>query len=67
MKISRITIENFRAIQKLDLPLVPQLTVLVGNNAACKTTILEAMALGLGARLTRLPNVSGIKFIQNDI
>ncbi|RKZ53981.1 MAG: hypothetical protein DRR16_12765 [Candidatus Parabeggiatoa sp. nov. 3] len=67
MKISRITIENFRAIKKLDLPLDPQLTVLVGNNAAGKTTILDAIAVGLGAILTRLPSVSGIKFRQSDI
>jgi predicted ATP-binding protein involved in virulence len=67
MKISHITIENFRAIKKLDLPLDPQLTVLVGNNAAGKTTILDAIAVGLGAILTRLPSVSGIKFRQSDI
>lgn len=67
MKISRITIENFRAIQKLDLPLESQLTVLVGNNAAGKTTILDAIAVGLGAILTHLSNVSGIKFCSSDI
>ncbi len=67
MKISRITIDNFRLINKLDLPLNPQLTVLVGNNAAGKTTILDAIAIGLGAILTRLPNVSGIKFRPSDI
>ncbi|EDN71205.1 conserved hypothetical protein [Beggiatoa sp. PS] len=67
MKISHITIENFRAIKKLDLPLDPQLTVLVGNNAAGKTTILDAIAVGLGAILTHLPSVSGIKFRQSDI
>jgi len=67
MKISHITIENFRAIKKLDLPLDPQLTVLVGNNAAGKTTILDAIAVGLGAILTHLPSVSGLKFCDNDI
>ena len=67
MKISHIVIENFRAIKALDLPLDPQLTVLVGNNAAGKTTILDAIAVGLGAILTRLPNVKGIKLSQNDI
>jgi predicted ATP-binding protein involved in virulence len=60
-------IENFRAIRKLELPLNPQLTVLVGNNAAGKTTILDAIAVGLGAVLTRLPKVSGIKFRPNDL
>ncbi|OAD19655.1 hypothetical protein THIOM_004696 [Candidatus Thiomargarita nelsonii] len=64
MKLNRITIENFRAIKKLDLPLDPQLSVLVGNNAAGKTTILDAIAVGLGAILTRLPSVSG--FIAGD-
>jgi len=67
MKISRITIENFRAIKKLDLPLDPQLTVLVGNNAAGKTTILDAIAVGLGAILTHLSSVSEIKLGENDI
>jgi len=67
MKISRITIKNFRAIKTLELPLDPQLTVLVGNNAAGKTTILDAIAIGLGAILTRLPSVSGKKFRQSDI
>jgi predicted ATP-dependent endonuclease of OLD family len=33
MKLSHITIENFRAISKLELPLGPQLTVLVGNKS----------------------------------
>ncbi|KHD07243.1 hypothetical protein PN36_25845 [Candidatus Thiomargarita nelsonii] len=67
MKLNRITIENFRAIKRLDLPLEPQLTVLVGNNAAGKTTILDAIAVGLGAILTRLPSVSGKKFRPSDI
>ena len=67
MKLRHITIENFRAVKKLDLPLDSQLTVLVGNNAAGKTSILDAIAVGLGAILTHLPNVSGIKFRQSDI
>jgi len=67
MKLSHITIENFRAVKKLELPLDPQLTVLVGDNAAGKTTILDAIAVGLGAVLTRLPEISGIDFRSNDL
>jgi predicted ATP-binding protein involved in virulence len=67
MKLSHITIENFRAVKKLDLPLDPQLTVLVGDNAAGKTTILDAIAVGLGAVLTRLPEIRGIDFRSNDL
>lgn len=67
MKLSHIIIENFRAIDKLDLPLDPQLTVLHGNNAEGKTTILDAIAVGLGAVLKRMPNVSGKDFSINDL
>jgi predicted ATP-binding protein involved in virulence len=67
MKLSRITIENFRAVKKLELPLDPQLTVLVGDNAAGKTTILDAIAVGLGAVLTHLPEISGIDFRSTDL
>jgi predicted ATP-binding protein involved in virulence len=67
MKLSYITIENFRAIKKLILPLDSQLTVLHGNNAEGKTTILDAIAVGLGAILKRMPNVTGKDFRLNDL
>jgi len=67
MKLNHITLDNFRAISKLALPLNPQLTVLVGNNAAGKTTILDAIAIGLGTVLARLPHQSNKDFCLNDI
>ncbi|HEW98740.1 MAG: hypothetical protein DRR00_00190 [Candidatus Parabeggiatoa sp. nov. 3] len=67
MKLNHITLDNFRAISKLALPLNPQLTVLVGNNAAGKTTILDGIAVGLGAVLARLPHQSHKDFCLNDI
>lgn len=47
MKLNSVTIENFRAIKHLCLRLHPQLTVLIGDNAAGKTTILDAIAHAL--------------------
>jgi predicted ATP-dependent endonuclease of OLD family len=67
MKLNHITIENFRAIEKLELPLEPQLTVLYGKNAEGKTTVLDAIAVGLGAILKRLPNVTGKDLSLNDL
>jgi predicted ATP-binding protein involved in virulence len=67
MKLKSIKIENFRAIKELELPLHPQLTVLHGNNAAGKTALLDAIAVGLGPILTHLPEVSGIKFKRHDL
>ena len=40
-----VTIENFRGIEKLEVPLSP-LTVLVGPNGVGKSSILDAISLG---------------------
>ncbi|MEA2755194.1 MAG: hypothetical protein QOJ54_1483, partial [Aliidongia sp.] len=54
MKLHSVEITNFRGIEQLDLDLDPRLTVLVGENGAGKTTILDALALLLKPYLARL-------------
>ncbi len=49
MKLKSVTIENYRAIENLVLPLDPSLTVLHGANGHGKTSVLSAIAVGLGA------------------
>lgn len=55
MKLAEITIENFRGVRSLHLPL-DGLTVIIGENNAGKSTVLEAIRLvltrGLGYRRT---------------
>jgi predicted ATP-binding protein involved in virulence len=48
MKLKSVLIENFRPIEKIQLPLHPQLTVLVGENGTGKTSILDAISMVLG-------------------
>ncbi len=48
MKLKSVEIENYRAIEKLKLPLDPSLTVLHGDNGCGKTSVLSAIAVGLG-------------------
>lgn len=40
---------------------------MIGENSSGKTSILDALAIGLGAVLTYLPRVSGISFKRKDI
>ena len=47
MKLQQATIENYRAIERLEMPLHPQLTVLHGDNGHGKTSVLSAIAVGL--------------------
>lgn len=72
MRLTRVEIENFRAIRQLSLPLDPSttldpsLTVLHGDNANGKTSVLAAIAVGLGAFGSLLPDVTGITFKDAD-
>jgi predicted ATP-binding protein involved in virulence len=62
MRLEQLTLENFRACALLEVPLGRRLTVLLGNNGSGKTSVLDGIAIGLGAALTHLPSVSGITF-----
>ena len=66
MKLKRVEIENYRGIEKLDLPLDPVLTVLHGANGHGKTSVLSAIAKGLGSIPRLLPDVSSIGFLKID-
>ena len=47
MRLSKITIDNFRGIKHVDVELDRDMTVLVGENNAGKTSVLEALRLCL--------------------
>lgn len=66
MKLKTVTLTNFRCFRDFSLDLDEQLTVLVARNGAGKTAILDAIAVGLGAFITRLPKVSGKDFHAGD-
>ena len=66
MKLRSVQIEDYRAVENIRLQLDPQLTVIHGGNAHGKTSVLSAIALGLGAVPTLLPDVSGIGFLKKD-
>jgi len=48
MKIESIQILNFRGIEHLELEFDPRFTLLVGDNASGKTSILSALSVALG-------------------
>ncbi len=66
MKLASVEIENFRAIEKLTLALDPRLTVLHGANAHGKTSVLGAIAAGLGAIPDLLSGVFERGFLDTD-
>lgn len=49
--ITQIAIRNYRAFRSLDLQFTPGMNILVGDNDAGKSTVLEAVGLALTLRL----------------
>ena len=48
MKIHSIDIQNFRGFEKLSVNLHPEFTLLIGENASGKTSLLSAISVAMG-------------------
>ena len=66
MKLKSVEIENYRAIEQLTLSLDPSLTVFYGPNGQGKTSVLSAIAVGLGAIPQILSDVTNLDFTDED-
>ena len=65
MHLKRMTLENFRSKEHLALDFGSRLTLFLGENGSGKTSILDGIAIGLGAVFSHLPNVVGRSFSKN--
>ena len=65
MRIDRLTVSNFRRFENNTFDLHHRFTLLVGDNGAGKTAILEALRVGVGAYLLGIPD-SQVPSIRRD-
>ena len=56
MRIHWLRIQNFKCFEDRTLDLHPQFTLLVGDNGAGKTTVLDALAVAMGIWLAKPPD-----------
>lgn len=47
MRLKSVHIKNFRCFESLEIPLAQTINVIIGNNGAGKSTVLDAIAMGL--------------------
>ena len=71
MRVDRLRIRNFKRFEDYTLELHPRFTLLVGDNGAGKTTILDALAVAAGVWLVKPPDsmlaTSGRNILRNEI
>jgi predicted ATP-binding protein involved in virulence len=67
MKLKRLHLRNFRCFEELTIDFSKRLTVIIGDNGAGKTAILDAIAIGFGRYLTKLPGVVGRTTKETDL
>ena len=56
MRVDQLTVLNFRRFEENTFELHPRFTLLVGDNGAGKTALLEALRVGVGAYLLGIPD-----------
>lgn len=67
MKLKQLHLYNFRCFSSLSIMFDDKLTVIAAENGAGKTAILDAIAIGFGRYLTKLPGVTGRTTKATDI
>ncbi len=58
MRIDRLTIQNFKKFGDQEFMFHPQFTLLVGENGAGKTSVLDALAIAAGIWLAEVPDTT---------
>lgn len=67
MKLERMHLRNFRCFDELTIEFGKRLTVIIAENGAGKTALLDAIAIGFGRYLTKLPGVVGRTTKETDL
>lgn len=67
MRLEQVTIKNFKGIEECTLDLEKGFNLLIGDNGYGKTSILEAVSVGLGGFIAGMPDVSGRNFTKDEI
>ncbi len=67
MHLEKIHIQNYKAIEELDIDLKPGVNLLIGDNGAGKTSVLEGIAVALGGLFVNVAGVSTKNIVKDDV
>lgn len=64
--ISSIKLKNFRKFKSFEMSLNPDFTVMIGNNGAGKTSVLEAISIAAGTFFTKIEDATSPAINHSD-
>ena len=67
LSISRLSVKNYRKFASYVVTFDSRVTLLTGDNASGKTTLLDAACVCLGAFLTKLEHTKGVNIATSDV
>lgn len=67
MKIQNIELRNFRKFESLTVKLDPQMNVIAGNNGVGKSSVLDALSVGIGSFFLGIDKVPTPKIKTTDV
>lgn len=67
MLLKEVAIQNFRVIESNDIKFDKSFNLVIGNNGTGKTSVLEAISIGLGGFLAGMNDIKTIHFSKDDV
>lgn len=67
MRIDRVEISNFHGLEKVSFNLHPGVTVLLGNNAAGKSAVLDSLAVLAGSYFLGIDGINSLAIKKSDV
>ena len=67
MDIKSIEIRNFRKFESLSVKLDPQMNVIAGNNGVGKSSVLDALSVGMGSFFLGIDGVTMPGINKSDV
>ncbi len=67
MYLENIKIKNFKKIESMEIRFQKRFNLIIGDNSVGKTSILEAIATGLGGFIAGVQGIKGVNFSSDEI
>lgn len=67
MHLEKVKLKNYKAFDELEIDLQPGVNLLVGDNGAGKTSVLDGIAVALGGLFVNVEGVSTKNIVKDDV